>query len=72
MKHRIVIKLKNGRIEHIMASGDTDIAVIEERSSGTAKITSVSKLEPDFIFEIGQAHQAYMGKTRKWLEKEKI
>lgn len=72
MKHKVVIKLKNGRVEHVMASGDTEVAVIEERSTDSAKTISFARLEPDFIFEIGQAFQAYMGKIRNWLEKEKF
>ncbi len=72
MKNRIVIKLKNGHIEHIMASGDTDIAVIQENTATGAKTTSFARLEPDFIFEVGKSHEAYMGRVRNWLEKEKF
>ena len=72
MKHKVVIKLKNGRVEHIMASGDTDVAIIEEHATVSAKTMSFAKMEPDFIFEIGKAFEAYMGKARKWLEKEKF
>ncbi len=55
-----------------MASGDTDIAVIQENTATGAKTTSFARLEPDFIFEVGKSHEAYMGKTRNWLEKEKF
>lgn len=72
MKHKIVIKIKNGRVEHVMASGDTEVAVIEERTADGSKCTSFTKLEPDFIFQVGKAFEAYMGKVRKWLENEKF
>ena len=68
MKHRIVIKLKNGSIEHIMASGDTDVVIITEITGNGSKTTSFAKIEPDFIFQIGKSFEAYMGKARTYLQ----
>ena len=68
MKHKVVIYIKNGHIEHIMASGDTEVAIIEK----TQQMEAIAVVEPDYIFEVGTAFQAYMGKARKFLQKIKF
>jgi len=68
MKHTIIIKMVNGKIDHIQTSGDTDIILIEE----TPNMKSISELEPDHIFEIGKGHEAYMGDTRQFLKNKGI
>ncbi len=61
MKHKIIVHQVNGRIVHIAASGETEIYLIE--SAPNSHI--VSKLEPDFEFEAGKAHEIYSDESIK-------
>lgn len=68
MKHKVIIRLVNGNIESIHTSGDTEIFLIEKDPLKR----SLSKLEPDFIFENGKAHELYEGRESEFLKKHNV
>ena len=68
MKHKIIIKSVNGNIESIHTSGDTEIYFIEKNPLKR----SLSKLEPDSIFENGKAHELYEGREAEFLKRNNV
>ncbi len=68
MKHKISIHQVNGKIVHISTSGETEIYLIEKRIGKDV----CSKLEPDYEFEVGKGHEAFMGESRQFLKKHEV
>ena len=69
LKHKIIIHQVNGKIVHIATSGDTDIILIES----TPNNHNICKLDPDFQFESGTAHQIFTdGETSEFLKYHNI
>jgi len=67
VRHRIVIVQCNGKITSVLASGETDIYLVQQGHG----LDSVAKLDPD-EFEIGKAHEAFMGSAKQFLKEKKV
>jgi len=66
-KHRIVITQHNNKITSVLASGETEVYLVQQGQG----IDLVSKLDPD-EFEIGKAHEAFMGNAKQFLKEKKV
>lgn len=67
MKHRIIITQVNGKITSVMASGETQVYLVQQGQG----LDSVAVIDPD-EFEIGKAHEAFMGNAKQFLKEKKV
>ena len=62
---KVVIQVnKDGHIVKVKTDQEAEIYIVCQ----SADINFASKIEPDFIFESGKAHESYMGPVRRKLE----
>lgn len=67
MKHKIIIRQHNGKITSILASGETEIYLVQQGSG----IDLAAVVDPD-EFEIGKGHEAFIGKARQFLKEKNV
>jgi hypothetical protein len=67
MKHTIIIYKINGKITSVLASGETDVFIVHQGDG----IDAVAKIDTD-EFEIGRAHESFLGNAKQFLKEKGI
>lgn len=67
MKHRVVIHQINGKIKAVHVSGETEVYLVRHDEN----CDCAAVIEAD-EFEIGKAHEAFMGLARDFLKHKKV
>lgn len=67
MKHKVIIHQVNGKIHGVYVSGETDVYLVNQGPG----LDSVAKIEAD-EFEIGKAHESFLGGAKQFLKEKKV